>query len=173
MLGFTKQEQGIVIFLIFTFFVGSVVTLYDRYFSEIMIKEVNSDYIEEFKQRSEEIKSNKSVESNQSIEEANISAIDHNESGNQIAGSVSKYSFQVAQGNENTALDQKKKFLININEANQEELQMIPRVGPVLAEKIIYFRQKKGGFNSIEELQQVKGIGSATFNKIKHYISLN
>ncbi|TDI91897.1 MAG: helix-hairpin-helix domain-containing protein [Caldithrix sp.] len=63
--------------------------------------------------------------------------------------------------------------LIDINSANEEELQLIPRIGPVLAQRIIRFRQKNGQFGRIEELKQVKGIGKATFKKIVPYISIN
>lgn len=62
--------------------------------------------------------------------------------------------------------------LININTASQAELESLPGIGPVLARRIIEFRQTHGPFNSIEELKKVPGIGEATFSRIKDYITV-
>jgi competence protein ComEA len=63
--------------------------------------------------------------------------------------------------------------IININTATQGELETLPGVGPVTAQKIIAYRQTAGGFSTIEEIQKVSGIGPATFEKIKMYITVN
>ncbi len=62
--------------------------------------------------------------------------------------------------------------LININTASQELLETLPGIGPVLAAKIIAYRQEIGVFNSIEEIEQVAGIGPSKFNQIKDYITV-
>ncbi|HSK96291.1 MAG TPA: helix-hairpin-helix domain-containing protein, partial [Euzebyales bacterium] len=49
--------------------------------------------------------------------------------------------------------------LVNLNRATAVELEELPGVGPVLAERIIAHREANGGFRSVSELQQVSGIG--------------
>lgn len=59
---------------------------------------------------------------------------------------------------------------ININTANEEELQKLDGIGSSTAIKIINYRKENGKFNSIEEIKNVSGIGESKFNKIKKYI---
>jgi len=61
---------------------------------------------------------------------------------------------------------------ININTANLSALDSLPGIGPVYAQRIIDYRNSSGGFKSIDEIQNVKGIGPATFNKIKDLITI-
>lgn len=63
--------------------------------------------------------------------------------------------------------------LININTANAMQLERLPGIGPVLAERIINYRQEVSGFRNPEELKNVKGIGDKKFEKIKDLISIN
>lgn len=62
--------------------------------------------------------------------------------------------------------------LVNINNASQAELESLPGIGPVTAQKIIAHREARGLFTSIEAIQDVSGIGPATFERIKDLISL-
>lgn len=62
--------------------------------------------------------------------------------------------------------------LVNINTATAEELQTLPKVGPVLASSIISWREEHGGFKSIEELDQVSGIGPATMENLRDLVTL-
>ena len=62
--------------------------------------------------------------------------------------------------------------LININLANLEELKKISGVGDVKAQSIIEYREKNGGFKSIDEIKNIDGIGEKTFEKIKDKITL-
>lgn len=48
---------------------------------------------------------------------------------------------------------------LNINTASAEALDALPGIGPVLAQRIIAYREEKGPFSSISELTQVEGIG--------------
>ncbi|HEX2245973.1 MAG TPA: ComEA family DNA-binding protein [Arthrobacter sp.] len=48
---------------------------------------------------------------------------------------------------------------VNLNSASLEELQSLPRVGPVLAQRIIDFREQHGSFGRPEDLDAVPGIG--------------
>lgn len=59
---------------------------------------------------------------------------------------------------------------VNINEAKQEDFEQLPGIGPSIAKKIVEYRQQNGKFTSIDELQEVKGIGEAKFENIKEYI---
>lgn len=61
---------------------------------------------------------------------------------------------------------------ININKASVEELENISGIGPSLASKIISYRDSNGKFNSIEELKNVSGIGNKKFESIKEYITV-
>ncbi len=55
---------------------------------------------------------------------------------------------------------------ININTASREELETLPGIGPVIAGRIIEYRQFYGPFQFIEDLQRVEGIGPAIFEKV-------
>ena len=61
---------------------------------------------------------------------------------------------------------------ININTAAVVELETLPRIGPVLAERIIAYREENGSFESIEEIVEVKGIGEATYEALKDRITI-
>lgn len=61
---------------------------------------------------------------------------------------------------------------ININSASETELVALPGIGPSKARAIAEYRQKQGGFKSIDDLQQVKGIGSATLEKLRAHVTL-
>ena len=51
---------------------------------------------------------------------------------------------------------------IAINRASAEELQRLPRVGPVLAARIVAYRREHGSFRAAADLQGVPGIGPRT-----------
>lgn len=59
---------------------------------------------------------------------------------------------------------------VNINTANQTELETLPGIGTATAEKIIDYRNKNGKFSTIEDIQNVKGIGQAKYENIKENI---
>lgn len=61
---------------------------------------------------------------------------------------------------------------ININTANLEELDTLPEIGPAKAQEIINYRTAFGAFQTIEDIMKVSGIKSATFEKIKDYITV-
>lgn len=63
--------------------------------------------------------------------------------------------------------------VVNINTANSEQLSLLPRVGPTVAQRIVDFRQENGRFQSLEDLMLVRGIGEKTFELIKPYITLD
>lgn len=55
---------------------------------------------------------------------------------------------------------------VNINTASAAELEELPGVGPVTAQKIITWREQNGGFASLEQLMDVPGIGAKTYAEI-------
>lgn len=59
---------------------------------------------------------------------------------------------------------------LNINTATKDELQALPGIGPVLADRIIAFREEHGNFTSISQLTQVEGIGQERLITILEYI---
>ena len=61
---------------------------------------------------------------------------------------------------------------ININTANESELDTLPGIGPSRAKDIINYREKVGAFKSIEEIKNVSGIGEAAFEKMKEIITI-
>jgi len=62
--------------------------------------------------------------------------------------------------------------LVNINTATLEQLDTLPGIGPVIAQRIIDYRANMGEFQSIETITEVSGIGEATFAKIKELITI-
>jgi len=62
---------------------------------------------------------------------------------------------------------------IDLNTATAEDLQTLPGIGPSRAQQIIDYRETHGGFKTIADLQDISGIGEATFLKLKDLIIVN
>ncbi len=69
-------------------------------------------------------------------------------------------------------VEEGKKQKVNINEAKQEDFEQLPGIGPSIAQRIVEYRDQNGKFTSIDELQEVKGIGEAKFENIKEYVTI-
>jgi len=63
--------------------------------------------------------------------------------------------------------------LININTASKSELMEIPGIGESKADRIISYRQNHGRFGSVDEIQNVSGIGSGIYEGLKDYITVD
>lgn len=61
---------------------------------------------------------------------------------------------------------------VPLNTAAAEELEMLPGIGPVLAERIVRYRQEHGPFQSVDDLLQVEGIGEKTVEKLRDRVVL-
>lgn len=62
--------------------------------------------------------------------------------------------------------------IVNLNTADQAALETVPGLGPVKAGAIVAYRTEIGGFTSIDQLLEVTGIGPATLESIRPFVSL-
>jgi len=62
--------------------------------------------------------------------------------------------------------------LVNVNTATPAELETLPRIGPTMAQRIVEYREVNGPFAAIEDIQNVPGIGPATFEGLKDLIAV-
>ena len=62
--------------------------------------------------------------------------------------------------------------LVDLNRATEGELCTLPGIGQTRAQAIIAYREASGGFRSIDEIQNVSGIKSGTYEKIKNKIKV-
>ena len=60
--------------------------------------------------------------------------------------------------------------LLNINTASAEELQTLPNIGAQMAQRILDYREQHGKFTSVKALQNVKGIGVKTLEKLSPFV---
>jgi competence protein ComEA len=63
--------------------------------------------------------------------------------------------------------------VVNLNTANQDELERLPNIGPARARAIVALRTRLARFTHVEQLLRVKGIGRATFRKLRPLIALD
>jgi len=62
---------------------------------------------------------------------------------------------------------------LNLNTATQTQLEALPGIGASMAQRIIEYRQKSGGFKKVEDLMNVKGVGEKSFLKLKPLITVS
>ncbi|MGQ9456166.1 MAG: helix-hairpin-helix domain-containing protein [Armatimonadota bacterium] len=84
-----------------------------------------------------------------------------------IAGSVTHGSLSATRRMFGTP-----RVVVNINTAGVDELDLLPGVGPVTAQKIIDYRRRIGRFTSVEQLLNVKGIGAKKLEQMRPYVTL-
>ena len=61
---------------------------------------------------------------------------------------------------------------ININTASLEQLQLIPGIGPSIAQRIVDYRNENGNYQTIEELLNISGIGEKKLEQMRPYIKV-
>ena len=62
--------------------------------------------------------------------------------------------------------------LVNLNTATSEQLDTLPGVGPVTAQKILEWRSSHGAFSSVDELLEVDGIGEKTLSDLAPHVTV-
>ena len=62
--------------------------------------------------------------------------------------------------------------LVNLNTATGEQLDTLPGVGPVTAQKILDWRSAHGAFSAVDELLEVDGIGDKTLADLAPHVTL-
>lgn len=62
---------------------------------------------------------------------------------------------------------------VNLNQADEKQLDTLPGIGPAMAKKIVTYRQEHGSFQALEELKEVPGIGDSKFARLKDLVTLN
>jgi len=63
--------------------------------------------------------------------------------------------------------------VVNVNTADADQLQYLPRVGPALAGRILEFREANGPFGAVDELVAVRGIGETSLENLKPFVAVN
>ena len=61
---------------------------------------------------------------------------------------------------------------LNINTATAKELEVLPGVGPKIAERIVKYRKDNGPFSSVDDLTKVKGIGPKKLEKMRPFLKV-
>lgn len=62
---------------------------------------------------------------------------------------------------------------INVNTAPESELELLPRIGPALAARIVEYRTKNGPFRAVDDLVNVKGVGPLTLEKLRPLVTVD
>ncbi len=153
---FTKQEKVIVVFLLFGLVIGSGIELYQSHFKP------NSELFE--REQLEEIE--RQIHDKAAL----IDSIMDNKTSSAIENEHSLGLNKVLLENRVYEIASQQRLLIEINSATVEELINLPRVGPVIANRIIEYRNIHGPFKTVEDLIKVKGIGEKKLTSIKPYI---
>ena len=68
---------------------------------------------------------------------------------------------------------QQDQHLLDLNQASVGELEALPGIGAVLAQRVVALRASTGGFRAVEDLREVKGIGAKKFNRIKSLVTVS
>jgi competence protein ComEA len=61
---------------------------------------------------------------------------------------------------------------LNLNTATPKQLEALPGIGPVLAQRIVDFRVKKGGYKRIEELLAIPGISERKWKVLRDHLTV-
>lgn len=77
-----------------------------------------------------------------------------------------------ANKNDQKADQNAEKERININSADEKTLRSLPGIGPTYAKRIIKYRNENGGFETIDELKEIRGIAQKRLEKLKPFVKL-
>jgi comEA protein len=131
MLGFTRNEQKVLLFLSVCFVTGGSIKIYQEHY--------------------------------QPLPKA---------PGERIIQKSTEPGFVAVSISQEKKIETGSFFNVQLNTADQIELERIPGIGPVMARRILSYRQSKGRFHSVDELLNVKGIGPKKLQKIRPYVQI-
>lgn len=80
---------------------------------------------------------------------------------------------EAPQGSLVASTDGSLQALISLNTATLEQLDTLPGIGPTIAQRILDWRTAHGSFSSVNQLQDVEGIGPKKFGNIKDKVTVN
>ena len=63
--------------------------------------------------------------------------------------------------------------VVNLNTATEEQLQMLPGIGPAKAERVVAYRTQRGKFQRVQDLRRVKGFGYKTLKKLEPHLTVS
>lgn len=157
MLDLTRQERGFFLFLLVFFVLGLGVSLYKTHFMDQ--RALTPDQRASQEEFLGQIRNRSKVTDSVSLR-----------SGNSQWVAAAPASHLSTESDHPSDADKVFTGKIDLNQAAIEDLTRLPRVGPVLARRIIEWRQENGPFKRIEDLKKVRGIGQKTFEKISPYV---
>jgi competence ComEA-like helix-hairpin-helix protein len=155
-IGFTQNEIKVIFFLLMVFIVGFIYKSFIQAGNKSPYKKFNYANEDSLFRLSENNTGflKKDVKLRDTIVDYKQEVLDFNKSN------FNKKSPKIVPGEKS----------INLNTAGIDELSKLPGIGKKTAEKIINYRKQINGFNSLDELLDVKGIGNFKFNKIKKFL---
>lgn len=68
--------------------------------------------------------------------------------------------------------DRESPSVLDLNTATAEQLDTLPGIGPVLAQRIVIYRTDHGGFRTIDELTEVEGIGLKRLEQLRPHLTI-
>ena len=89
----------------------------------------------------------------------------------QLEGKIS-FGQQQGKAKKDQVSTKSKAGKINLNKASVKELQSLPGIGKAKAQNIVKARKKKGGFTSLDELTEIKGINEKVLQRLKPLVTL-
>jgi competence protein ComEA len=150
-IGVTQTELKVFLFLITVFIFGITIKYLRLENEDFQKKNFDYTFLDSIFHSSNNVKSE---QVNNNLFDSNLESLDFSTS--------------------NLEVNKKKQELpeksINLNQASLDELMLLPGVGIETAKRILTYRRANGGFNNVEELLEVKGIGELKYNKIEKYI---
>lgn len=70
-------------------------------------------------------------------------------------------------------VSQNDRMVVDLNQATADELEALPGIGAVLAQRVIAYRESAGRFRTVEDLRSVKGIGAKKFDRLKSLVTVS
>ena len=80
---------------------------------------------------------------------------------------------QLEQVDTTNAIYHEPKALVDINTASEEELQTVYGIGPVISKGIISYRERLGGYNSLDQIKEIYGVKEEAFENIRSQLTLS